>query len=224
MEIPKNKTQCDKTIKEILRLTGSGKNIDPEIAKGLKKILQQTTYRDLVNAHGATLGAATVKYAGGFRQKSLVVRIPGNKPIPISKKRILEQIYGKPKRRESTISPEILAAFRAAIRPQIIQFKEVSKDINPDAVCPYLGVSLSTVPTAVDHVVPFSQLLTEFAKSRKFDLNKVKTRGRGTKKWLADKELASDWFRFHLAHSDLELISQKANSMKGAGTLERKFG
>ena len=224
MDVPSNKTQCDKLIKEILRLTGSGKNIEPDIAKGLKKILQQTTYRDLVNSRGAVLGAATIKYAGGFRQKSLVVKLPGNEPIPLSKKRILEQIYGKPKRRKGTIPSEILAAFRAAIRPQIIHFKEISKDVNPDAVCPYLGVPLATVPTAVDHVVPFSQLLQEFAKSRNFDLQKVKTRGRGTKKWLADSELADDWFRFHLTHCDLELISQKANSMKGAGTLDRRFG
>lgn len=224
MQLPKNKTRCDAMLKEILRQTGAGKDVDPELAIGLKKILQQTTYRDLVGARGATLGAAKIKYAGGFQQKSLVVRIPGSKPIPLSKKRILEQIYGKPKRREDTVPTEVLAAFRAAIRPQIIQFKEVSKDINPDAVCPYLGVALSSVPTAVDHVIPFSELLQEFAKSRGFDLHKVKTRGRGTKKVLADRELANDWFRFHLAHSDLELISQRANSMKGAGTLERKFG
>lgn len=223
MSIPKNKTTCDKVLSQILKTYRSGQTLPKTISDKLVPILKMTQYHKLVENTGSKLGVKTVKYAGGYRCKSLVLFLPNKKVIPLSKKRILEQIYGKPKKRRGTLPEKVLSALRREIRPQITRFSEYIRESGELGVCPYLGKSLQNCATAVDHVTPFIQLVKDFAKTQKVDLFRLKIAGRGTNIYIQDRSIAKAWFDYHLKHSDLELISQEANSMKGARQLTRKF-
>lgn len=167
----------------------------------------------------------------GRRTKHVAI-VSAKQSIPVTKARLYASKSAKSvckkcgKNKRQCLRARNLAKLRAEIESQLIEHRQdvrsellqlASQPARSTTVllrvkalthCPYSGARLQGGQTHVDHVVPFSQLIKDWASesptSRDF-----------CRKRLSKSQLAN-WSCYHKQHAKLVLCSQKANLRKGS--------
>ncbi len=116
-------------------------------------------------------------------------------------------------------SKKVQRAFRAAVEPDTIAFKQSYFDALPGRVgmCPDTGEPITFTTCHVDHRAPdtFDVLLGRFMESERLFASDVQVSGSGIddtyQDRLIDLELERRWRDYHNAHATLEVVSVRAN-------------
>lgn len=116
-------------------------------------------------------------------------------------------------------SKKVQRAFRAAVEPDTIAFKQRYFDALPGrvGVCPDTGQPITFKTCHVDHKAPdtFDVLVDRFMQNEKLSADDVQVSASGIddtyQDRLVDLELEQRWRDFHAAHASLEVVSAAAN-------------
>jgi hypothetical protein len=113
---------------------------------------------------------------------------------------------------------EALIAMRQIIDPQIIAFrKSVLRQMQRKPVrCPISNDFLEASMFHIDHKYPFKDLVIEWCREEKIDLENIDVYCKGTKCYFRSTDLAESWFDFHLMNAQLQPLSAKENLKKGS--------
>lgn len=114
---------------------------------------------------------------------------------------------------------DALTAMRQIISPQINEFrKSINRQLNRGKIikCPSSKDYLSAGEWHVDHVYPFANLVEEWCREERIDLERIDVYCRGTKCYFKDTSLAESWFDYHAINARLQALSAAENLKKGA--------
>ena len=113
---------------------------------------------------------------------------------------------------------DALVAMRQIIEPQIKTFRmSVLRQLKKKPLkCPVSGDFIEAAMFHIDHRYPFKNLVEEWCRGEKVDLENVDVYCRGTKCYFKDTELAEGWFDYHMMNAQLQVLSAKANLEKGS--------
>lgn len=114
------------------------------------------------------------------------------------------------------ISDQIEDARSAHAKAIVLATKQQDKQaLHRLTHCPLTGKTLFGA-THVDHKVPFSKLVEQWAEQCLVNLCQQKLAGRGQTKIFADGNLNESWQEWHEKHAMLQIVIAKANLSKGA--------
>ena len=112
-----------------------------------------------------------------------------------------------------TREAEAKAAFRTAIRDQIVEFRACIE--LGGLVCPITGEALTGHDQIhIDHEIPFETLLSRFLDEQSVQIDSIDvipTRDGSTEHELRDDRIRSAWQRYHREHALLRAVSRRAN-------------
>ena len=113
---------------------------------------------------------------------------------------------------------EALIAMRQIIEPQIKTFRlSVNRQLKRKPLkCAMSGEFINSGEFHIDHTYPFKNLVEEWCREEKIDLERIDVHCRGTKCYFKDTTLAESWFDYHAMNAQLQALSAKANLAKGA--------
>lgn len=114
---------------------------------------------------------------------------------------------------------KVQRAFRAAIEPDTLAFKQHHFDVLPRGVgvCPDTGAPITFTSSHVDHKAPgtFDALLSKFLEAEGLKAEGIQVVGAGIddtyQDRLIDLDLERRWCDFHNTHAVLEVVSATAN-------------
>jgi hypothetical protein len=106
-------------------------------------------------------------------------------------------------------------ACRAAVAPDIMDFKVRFFAQRPEYACPYTGEALSLHNAHVDHAIPFASLVAQFIHARQIEVAAVPIAGRAEDHTcldrFVDRALEQDWRMFHQDQAQYRVVSPTAN-------------
>lgn len=113
---------------------------------------------------------------------------------------------------------DALAAMRQIIEPQIKTFRtSINRQLKRKQIkCSMSGEFINSGEWHVDHRYPFKNLVEEWCREEKVDLENIDVYCRGTKCYFRSTELAESWWDYHLTRAELQALSATANLKKGA--------
>lgn len=160
------------------------------------------------------------KFQGRAVRGVVMVTPRSKREIWLGKGKIVEELFPreKPILEYKQNKKEALVALRQIIEPQIISYrKSVLRQMKRKPLrCPVSLDFLETTSFHIDHKFPFKNLVIEWCREEKIDLENVDVYCRGTKCYLRDTTLAESWFDYHMINADLQALSAKANLQKGS--------
>lgn len=113
---------------------------------------------------------------------------------------------------------DALVAMRQIIEPQIKTFRmSVNRQMKKRPMqCPDTGSFIEAGEFHIDHRYPFKNLVEEWCREEKVDLERIDVHCRGTKCCFKDTDLAERWFDYHAINAQLQVLSVEANLKKGS--------
>lgn len=113
---------------------------------------------------------------------------------------------------------DAIVAMRQIIEPQIRMYRlSVLRQLKKKPLrCPISGDFIEATLFHIDHRYPFKNLVEEWCREMRVDLERVDVYCRGTKCYMRDTDLAESFFDYHMMHAQLQALSAKANLEKGA--------
>ena len=153
--------------------------------------------------------------------RGIVMITPGSKrEVWIGKGQVVDVLFPKAIETPTYIQnkKEALVAMRQIIEPQIITYRlSVNRQLKKKPIkCLMSGEFISSGEFHVDHRYPFKNLVEEWCREERVDLERIDVYCRGTKCYFRDTSLAESWFDYHMMHAQLQALSAKANLQKGA--------
>lgn len=147
-----------------------------------------------------------------------------SREIWIGKAAAINAVFPKPQAPENVFKEnkkQALAALRQIVEPQMSAYrKSIRRQIkSPSGLkirCAITKESLDHGEFHVDHIYPFKNLVEDWCRECRVDLEKLVVVCRGTKCTLKDKVLAESFFDYHLMNAKLQPTTPKANLRKGA--------
>lgn len=160
------------------------------------------------------------KFQGKAVRGIVMITSRSKREIWLGKGAVVEALF--PKKVETPVyvqnKREALMAMRQIIDPQIVIFrKSVLRQIKKKPMrCPISHDFLEATEFHIDHKYPFKNLVEEWCRDMKVDLENIEVYCRGTKCYMKDTDLAESWFDYHQISAQLQALSAKANLQKGA--------
>ena len=113
---------------------------------------------------------------------------------------------------------DALVAMRQIIEPQIKTFRiSVNRQMKKRPMhCPATGGLIEAGEFHIDHRYPFKNLVEEWCREEKVDLERIDVYCRGTKCCFKDTDLAERWFDYHAINAQLQVLSAESNLKKGS--------
>lgn len=113
---------------------------------------------------------------------------------------------------------DALIAMRQIIEPQIRTFRtSVNRQLKKKPLkCIMSGEFINSGEFHIDHKYPFKNLVEEWCREEKIDLERIDVYCKGTKCYFKDTLLAESWFDYHMINAQLQALSAKSNLKKGS--------
>ena len=225
-----NKSEFNTFLRKVISKSPCNRHIRADWAEILMPMLKQSKlYTKQANKPNIQLKCVYRKY-GPRKSKFLALVDDANKELIIGKAKLIESLYPtkSKKTKEQKHREQILCVLRRIIEPQIKSFRagiksqiqqlaesgliQSAKDLNK---CKLTGKSLNSCKTAVDHIIPFIQLVDEWLKMLGITFGDIKLKGRGHNKYFEDAELMQNWYEYHEQNAKLQMVCSRANSSAG---------
>lgn len=157
----------------------------------------------------------------GKAVKGIVMVTPRSKrEVWLGKGKVTDELFprAKPIPEYKQNKKEALVAMRQIIEPQIKTFRlSVNRQLKRKPLrCPMSGDFINSGEFHIDHSYPFKNLVEEWCREEKVDLERIDVYCRGTKCYFKDTSLAESWFDYHAINARLQALSAKANLEKGS--------
>lgn len=157
----------------------------------------------------------------GKAVRGVVMITPNSKrEIWLGKGKVTESLFPKtvlvPEYKQN--KKDALIAMRQIIEPQIKTFRlSVNRQLKRKPLrCSLSGEFINSGEFHIDHVYPFKNLVEEWCREERVDLERIDVYCRGTKCFFRDTNLAESWFDYHAINARLQALSAKANLSKGS--------
>lgn len=149
-----------------------------------------------------------------FRKVKMIFATDGNRKIPISKSRLLADLF-PPKFKQSPEDIHLAAVKRAARNIIEIQIKMFRDCIELPIDCPLSQKKLTNWKLIhVDHREPFIDLFNDWLEKNDINPQEIKLSGPQNKKTFKDENLRKSWYEYHLETANLQCVYSKANLKK----------
>lgn len=113
----------------------------------------------------------------------------------------------------------VSSAFREAVRDQVFAVRQLAFADSLTLTCPVLGIEFDENSSAVDHIAPdtFDNILRRFGEQAGLVWETAITGSQDNKyvRDIVDEGVRDHWYRYHLEHARLRVISARANQLLG---------
>lgn len=114
-----------------------------------------------------------------------------------------------------------LMAMRQIIEPQIIQYRRsVLRQVDGKKAggvkCAITGKPISAGSFHIDHKYPFKNIVEEWCREMRVDLENLDVYCRGTKCYFKNTDLAESFFDYHMINATLQVLVAEENLKKGS--------
>jgi hypothetical protein len=96
---------------------------------------------------------------------------------------------------------------RYEINNQILNFININEEVDNCELCN----DVLSDEVHVDHIIPFDILFLNFLEEKKLSYEDIHKLDMGLYSCFADKELANQWYNFHLKNAKLRIVHKKCN-------------
>lgn len=160
----------------------------------------------------------------GRAVRGIVLITPNSKrEIWLGKGKIVDELYPrkKPVPEYKQNKKDALIALRQIIEPQIVAYRksvlrQLQGPMGHKIKCAMSGQAISCGSFHIDHKYPFKNLVEEFCRDYKIDLENVDVYCRGTKCYFKNTDIAESFFDYHMMNSTLQVLSASENLKKGS--------
>ena len=160
----------------------------------------------------------------GRAVKGVVMITPRSKrEVWLGKGKIVDELFPrkKPIPEYKQNKKEALVALRQIIEPQITSYRksvlrQIQGPMGHKIKCALSGQVINAGEFHIDHRYPFKDIVEEFCRDYKLDLENVDVYCRGTKCYLRDTEIAEAFFDYHMMNASLQAVMAEANLKKGS--------
>lgn len=160
----------------------------------------------------------------GRAVRGIVMISPKSKTeLWMGKGKIVDELFprSKPIPEYKQNKKDALSALRQIIEPQIKSYRtsvlrQLKGPMADKVRCAVSGQCISAAEFHIDHKYPFKNLVEEWCRDVKIDLENVDTYCKGTKCYLRDTQLAESWFDYHLMNANLQPLLAVENLKKGS--------
>jgi hypothetical protein len=160
------------------------------------------------------------KFQGKGVRGVVMISPKSKREIWLGKGKIMEALFPKAVETPTYIQnkKDALVAMRQIIEPQIKTFRmSVNRQLKKKPIrCVESGEFINSGEFHIDHKYPFKNLVKEWCRDERVDLERIDVYCRGTKCYFKDTNLAESWFDYHMMHAQLQVLSAEANLQKGA--------
>lgn len=186
-------------------------------------LIQSSLYGKKASREGIQIIPRNRKY-GPKTQKFLTLVEPDGKELVIGKAKLIDNLFPKKAKKdpEKTHREKVLRTCRHIIQPQIADFRTNYKErvrnlseqgnqflLDVITRCALSGKKLIACRTAVDHVIPFIQLVDQWMEKEGLTFSDIRVKGK-------TMTLADSWFQYHLDNAGLQMVCSRANSSAGS--------
>jgi len=160
------------------------------------------------------------KFQGKAVRGVVMVTSKSKREIWLGKGKVVDELFPRevavPEYKQN--KKDALVAMRQIIDPQIKTFRlSVNRQLKKKPLkCAVSGEFINSGEFHIDHRYPFKNLVEEWCREMKVDLERVDVYCRGTKCYMRDTDLAESWFDYHMMNAQLQALSAKANLEKGS--------
>lgn len=156
--------------------------------------------------------------------RGIVMITPNSKrEIWLGKGKIIDELYprAKPIPEYKQNKKDALIALRQIIEPQIISYRksvlrQLQGPLGHKIKCAMSGQAINAGEFHIDHKYPFKNIVEEFCRDYKIDLENVDVYCRGTKCYLKNTPIAEAFFDYHMMNSTLQVLNATENLKKGS--------
>ena len=143
--------------------------------------------------------------------------------IWLGKGKIVEELYPRdtpiPEYRQN--KKQALIALRQIIEPQIIAYRksvlrQLQGPMGHKIKCAASGIAINAGEFHIDHKYPFKNIVNEFCRDYKIDLENVDVYCKGTKCYIRSTQIAEAFFDYHMMNATLQVLNAKENLKKGS--------
>lgn len=160
----------------------------------------------------------------GRAVRGIVMITPRSKrEIWLGKGKIVDELFprAKPIPEYKQNKKDALVAMRQIIEPQIVSYRksvlrQIQGPMGHKIKCALSGQVINAGEFHIDHRYPFKNIVEEFCRDYKLDLENVEVYCRGTKCYLKDTQIAEAFFDYHMMNASLQAVMAKANLKKGS--------
>jgi len=160
----------------------------------------------------------------GRAVRGIVMITPRSKTeIWLGKGKIVDELFPrtKPIPKYKQNKKEALVALRQIIEPQIISYRrsvlrQLQGPLGHRIKCAVSGQAINVGEFHIDHKYAFKNIVEEFCRDYKIDLENVEVYCRGTKCYFKDTDLAESFFDYHMMNASLQVLEATENLKKGA--------
>lgn len=160
------------------------------------------------------------KFQGKAVRGIVMITSKSKREVWLGKGKVVDELF--PRKAElpeyKRNKKDALVAMRQIIDPQIKTFRaSVNRQLKKKPLkCSLSGEFINSGEFHIDHRYPFKNLVEEWCRDERVDLENVDVYCRGTKCYFKDTDLAESWFDYHMMNAQLQALSAKANLEKGA--------
>ena len=163
------------------------------------------------------------KFQGRAVRGIVMVTPKSKREVWLGKGKIVEELFPrkKPLPEYKKNKKEALVAMRQIIEPQIISYRksvlrQLQGPMGHKIKCALSGQCINAGEFHIDHRYAFKNIVEEFCRDYKIDLENVDVYCRGTKCYLKNTEVAEAFFDYHMMNASLQVLSAKENLKKGS--------
>ena len=160
----------------------------------------------------------------GRAVRGIVMITPKSKSeVWLGKGKIVEELFPrkKPIPEYKKNKQEALVAMRQIIEPQIISYRksvlrQLQGPMGRKIKCAVSGQAINAGEFHIDHRYAFKNIVQEFCRDYKIDLENVDVYRRGTKCYLKNTDIAEAFFDYHMMNASLQVLNATENLKKGS--------
>jgi hypothetical protein len=215
------KGQLEKKWSEVVNSTECNYFVRGEDEKFLNEVVDMVPKWKAIKDRGEVkYKIRNKKFQGKGVRGVVMVTARSKREVWLGKGQVVEALFPRAVETPSYIQNkrDALIAMRQIIDPQIKTFRmSVNRQIKRRPMkCPMSGDFLEATSFHIDHRYPFKNLVEEWCRDEKVDLERIDVYCRGTKCYFRNTELAESWFDYHALHAQLQALSAKSNLRKGS--------
>ena len=214
------KTAFDKKWSEITASTECNYFIKGEDEKFVNEVVDLISRWKVIKDRGVKYKIRNKKFQGRAVRGVVMITANSKREVWLGKGKIMEDLFPREKviPEYKRTKKDALAAMRQIIEPQIKTFRlSVNRQLKKKPLkCKITGEFVNSGEFHIDHSYPFKNLVEEWCREEKIDLERIDVYCRGTKCYFKDTDLAERWFDYHMMNARLQVLSAAANLKKGA--------
>ena len=200
------KTGFEKRWSEVVQGTQCNYFVRPPYYDFIHEVVSKIEkWKTLHSREGLKYKIRNKKFQGRAVKGVVMITPRSKREVWLGKGKIVEELFPRKKERPEYKKnrKEALVAMRQIIEPQIISYRksvlrQLQGPLGHKIKCAVSGQAINAGEFHIDHKYAFKNIVEEFCRDSKIDLENVDVYCRGTKCYFKDTDLAESFFDYHM--------------------------